>query len=157
MPGNPWARAAVGGAIAFVIASLVSNGLFFGLAAPVLFDPAVQSAKLLDVLFEASPRPLMFTNGPLYLLIAAGIGVLHGLVFAYIEPVLPRGRIPRGAAYAVVLWVLMALYFEFHAPFNMFREPVALLALELALWAVVVLVEGLLLSWLYGPGRDRVP
>jgi hypothetical protein len=102
------------------------------------------------VLFEMEPLPLMFTNGPLYMAIAAGIGAVHGLVFLWIEPALPRGIVRRGASFAVILWALMALYFEFHTPFNMFGEPPVLVAVELAFWIVVTLVQGLVLSAIYG-------
>lgn len=52
-------------------------------------------------------------------------------------------------------WALMALYFEFHTPFNMFREPLMLVGLELVFWIAVVLVEGLVLSFLYGKSRKN--
>jgi hypothetical protein len=124
--------------------------MFFQLGAPLLFNRSNQSAKLLAVFFEMEPLPLMFTNGPLYLAIAAVIGLVHGAVFALVEPALPAGRIKKGLAFGGVVWGLMALYFEFHVPFNMFGEPVALVAFELLFWIVVAAVEGLVLSWGYG-------
>lgn len=147
-------RGGIAGAVAFVVANIVSNLLFFRLGKPVLFNPDVQGEKVMAVLFEMEPLPLMFTNGPLYMAIAAVIGIAHGLVFAYIEPILPTGTVKRGAAFAAILWVLMALYFEFHTPFNMFHEPVPLVLLELLFWVIVLLVEGLLISWIYGKSRS---
>jgi hypothetical protein len=149
-------RAASAGLVAFTAANVVSNLLFFQLGAPILFDPAHQSAKLLDVLFEMDPKPLMFENGPLYMAIGAGVGVVHGLVFMLLEPALGENRLQRGLWFGVVIWAMMALYFEFHAPFNMFREPPALVALELAFWVPVALVEGLVLSFIYGESRDEL-
>ena len=146
-------RAAVAGLIAFLVASVLSNILFFQIAAPLLFDPELQSAKLLSVLFEMEPRPLMFENGPLYLLIAAIIGMVHGLVFMMLEPALGQSRLKRGLGFAFLIWALMALYFEFHVPFNMFREPIALVGLELLIWVFVALAEGLVLSFIYGESR----
>jgi hypothetical protein len=146
-------RAALSGAAAFALASIVSNVLFFELGRPWLFETGAQSDKLIAVLFEMEPLPLMFTNGPLYLALVAGIGAVHGLIFSWIEPVLPRGRILRGLSFGAILWATMALYFEFHAPFNMFGEPVALVALELVLWVGVLAVHGMALSALYGPSR----
>jgi hypothetical protein len=84
-------RAAVGGAVAIVLANIVSNILFFQLGKPILFENDLQSDKVIAVLFEMEPLPLMFTNGPLYMSIAAVIGLVHGLVFHWIEPALPRG------------------------------------------------------------------
>jgi len=133
-----------------LVANVVSNVLFFQLGAPLLFDNPAQSEKLLAVLFELELRPLMFTNGLLYMAIVVVIGFLHGVVFALVEPSLPRGRTLKGLAFGGILWALMALYFEFHAPFNMFGEPVKLVALELLFWVAVVGVEGLILAWGYG-------
>ncbi|NEO26351.1 MAG: hypothetical protein F6K03_05490 [Kamptonema sp. SIO4C4] len=146
-------RGGIAGAIAFVVANLVSTLLFFQIGKPVLFDPEVQSEKVMAVLFEMEPLPLMFTNGLLYIAIAAVIGIVHGVVFTYIEPCLPKKRIKRGATFAVILWALMALYFEFHTPFNMFHEPVSLVLLELFFWIIVLMVEGVLISLLYGQSR----
>jgi len=139
-----------------VAASGVSNILFFQIGRPILFENEAQSAKLIAVLCEMEPLPLMFTNGPLYIAIAAAIGAVHGLVFLWIEPTLPRGIAARGAAFALILWALTALYFEFHAPFNMFGEPPVLVAVELGFWIVVTLVQGLVLSAVYGKGRHEL-
>jgi hypothetical protein len=92
----------------------------------------------------------MLTNGPLYLAIAAAIGLVHGAVFVLVEPALPATRVKKGLAFGGIVWALMALYFEFHVPFNMFGEPIALVAIELLFWIVVAAVEGLVLSWGYG-------
>lgn len=146
-------RGALGGAVAFGLANIVSNILFFQLGESILFQNEIQSDKIKDVLFEMEPLPLMFTNGPLYMAIAVVIGVVHGLVFMWIEPSLPRSGLLRGAAFGVVLWALMALYFEFHAPFNMFGEPLVLVGVELVFWMIVLLVEGIVLSLIYGPSR----
>lgn len=145
--------APIAGLVAFTLANIVSNLLFFQLGAPILFDPEIQSAKIIDALFEMEPRPLMFENGPLYMAYGLGVGAVHGLVFMMIEPALGQTRLQRGLRFAVVLWALMALYFEFHTPFNMFREPLMLVGLELVFWVFVVLVEGLALSFIYGRSR----
>lgn len=151
---NP-SRAALAGLVAFVLANVLSNILFFQLGPPILFDPETQSPKVIAVLFEMEPRPLMFTNGLLYMAIAAVIGLVHGLIFDYLAPALGNSRLTRGLGFAVVVWALMVLYFEFHTPFNMFREPAGLVAVELAFWVVVALVEGLALSFIYGK-RDEL-
>jgi hypothetical protein len=145
-----WIRGILVGSGAFVAANVVSNVLFFQLGASLLFNPSTQSEKLLSVLFELEPLPLMFTNGPLYLAITAIIGLLHGAVFVLVEPALPTGRIKKGLAFGGIVWGLMALYFEFHVPFNMFGEPIGLVALELLFWVPVAAVEGLVLAWGYG-------
>lgn len=146
---NTYLAGGVAGGLAFAAAMIVSNVLFFQLGSTVLFDPSLQSTKVISVLFEQEPLPLMFTNGPLYMLLGTLIGVVHGLVFVYLLPAFPQSVFKRGLAYSGILWLLMVLYFEFHTPFNMFGEPIQLVALELVLWVPVVLIEGVLLSTVY--------
>jgi len=146
-------RGALGGAAGFVIAMLLANAIFFQLGQPVLFENSLQSDKLLAALFEDEPLPLMFEDGLAFLAFGAVVGVVHGLVFFWIEPGLPRTRFWRGASFAVILWALMALFFEFHAPFNILREPLELALVKLAFWAPVLLVEGLVISFVYGPSQ----
>ena len=146
-------RAFGSGIVAFLVANIASNILFFQVGHGILFENETQSAKVMAVLFEMEPLPLMFTNGLLYMAIAGVIGGLHGLVFAWIEPALPGDPLRRGLAYAAMLWALMAVYFEFHAPFNMFGEPPTLVAVELAFWVIVLVIEGVILSMLYGASR----
>lgn len=148
--------APIAGLVSFTLANILSNLLFFQLGGPILFDPEIQSAKVIDVLFEMEPRPLMFENGLLYMAYGLGVGAIHGLVFMMIEPALGQTRLQRGLRFAVVLWALMALYFEFHTPFNMFREPLMLVGLELFFWIFVVLAEGLVLSFIYGRSRHEL-
>lgn len=147
-----WIRAGLAGAVAFTLANIVSNVLFFRIGHALLFDNPAQSEKVTAVLFEIEPLPLMFTDGLHYMAVAAAIGAVHGLVFVWLAPVLGRGRAGRGLGFAVLAWAMMALYFEFHTPFNMFGEPPALVALELGFWAIVLVVHGLALSYL--AGRD---
>lgn len=146
-----WIRAGLAGAAAFTLANIVSNALFFQLGRGMLFENPMQSDKIIAVMFEMEPLPLMFTNGPLYLAIAAALGVVHGLIFLWLVPVLGQSRFARGLGFAVVIWALMALHFEFHTPFNMFGEPIALVAVELGFWAIVLLVHGMALPFLAGP------
>ena len=142
-------KGALAGVVAFVLAMIASNIIFFQIGAPLLFDPSLQSEKVISVLFEQTPLPLMFTNGILYMLLGSVIGALHGLVFVFLLPALPTSTLKRGIAFAAILWILMALYFEFHVPFNMFGEPVWLVVVELLFWVPVLFVEGLTLSFLH--------
>jgi hypothetical protein len=52
-------RGGISGAIAFVIANIVSNLLFFQIGKPVLFNPDLQSEKLIAILFEIKPLPFV--------------------------------------------------------------------------------------------------
>lgn len=147
---RPWLRAAVGGAAGAVAAFALAFLLFFRLAGPLLFDPVLQSPKLLAVWQELEPLPLVLADPGLFTVGVALLGAVHGLVFRGIVRGLPADPLRRGLAFGLVLWALMALFFEFFAPLNLFGEPLALVALELALWLPVLLVEGLVLSLVYG-------
>jgi hypothetical protein len=120
-------------------------------AQAILLDPALQSAKFLAVVVDLPP-PARAT-GAEWMLPAAFlvIGALQALVFAFIAPALPRARVKRGLAFAAIAWALCFPWFEFYLPWNVMREPGALVALELALWAGVMIVVGLAISFTAGP------
>ncbi|MFC7130234.1 hypothetical protein [Haloferax chudinovii] len=146
---NKWVTAGVAGSIGIFFANLTSQVLFFRVGNDVLFQSEQQSDKLIAVMTQMEPLPVMETDPGLYMFISLLIGALHGGVFAYIRDSLPENTIKSGLAYGGILWALMALYFEFHAPFNMFGEPLPLLGLELFFWVIVVSVEGVVISTLY--------
>jgi hypothetical protein len=146
---NRWVAAGIAGGIGIFVANLVSQILFFQIGGELLFQSDQQSDKLITVMTQMEPLPVMETDPAVYMTISVFIGALHGGVFAYIRDSLPEHTIKSGLAYGGILWVLMALYFEFHAPFNMFGEPLPLLGLELCFWVIVVSVEGVLISTLY--------
>ncbi|ELZ88508.1 transmembrane protein [Haloferax elongans ATCC BAA-1513] len=146
---NRWVTAGIAGSIGITAANLVSQALFFQLGNEILFHSEQQSDKLIAVMTQMEPLPVMETNPGVYMTISLFIGAFHGGIFAYIRDSLPENTIKSGLAYGGILWVLMALYFEFHAPFNMFGEPLPLLGLELVFWVIVVSVEGVIISTLY--------
>jgi len=154
MRDNKWVTAGIAGGIGITLSNLVSQVLFFQLGNEILFQSDLQSDKLIAVMTQLEPLPVMDTDPGLYLFISVFIGALHGMIFAYIRDSLPKNTIKSGLAYGGILWVLMALYFEFHVPFNMFGEPLALVGLELFFWVIVVSVEGVIISTLYDRFRD---
>ena len=144
-----WIRAAVAGAVGILAGLLVALPLFL-LVEPVLFDPTIQSAKLIAVMQTLQPLPLSTTNPALFFAGLAVVGAVHGVVFALIVKGLPEPRLRRGFAYGVVLWALVSVFFEFFTPFNLFGEPLALVFLQLAIWFIVFQVEGIVISLVYG-------
>jgi hypothetical protein len=146
---NRWITAGIAGGIGIFFSNLVSQVLFFQLGNELLFHSDQQSDKLIAVMTQMEPLPVMETDPGVYMTISVFIGALHGGIFAYLRDSLPEHTIKSGLAYGGVLWVLMALYFEFHVPFNMFGEPLPLLGLELFFWVIVVSVEGVIISTLY--------
>ena len=142
-------KAALAGMTGIFFANIVSGFLFFGIGRSILFDPAHQSQKVIAVMNTMEPLPLMRTDIGLYMFLALFIGIIHGIVFLYIRDSLPDNILRAGLSYGAILWGLMALYFEFQAPFNMLREPVPLLALELFFWIIVAGVEGIIISYTF--------
>ncbi len=145
-----WVRGFVGGAVGGVVGFLLGFVLFFVLATGILLNPDIQSAKLIDVWQELEPIPLAITNPALFTIGIALIGGVHGLVFAGIVRGLPKDVLKRGLVFGAILWAVAALFFEYFTPFNMFGEPLPLVAFQLVLWVPVYLVEGTLISVIYG-------
>ncbi len=121
--------------------------LLFMPAQAILADPSLQSEKFLSVFFELEPPP--HTAQRPWLLTAAFFvfGTIHVLVYQIVAPSLPSGRIIRGLQFGAISWSLCFPWFEFYLPWNVMREPMPLVALELVLWAGVMALEGLVISF----------
>jgi hypothetical protein len=144
-----WGRALAAG-LAGAVAFFAGLLLFFGPAQGILTDPELQGAKMLRVFFEIEPLPRPFVH-PVMLAGLVTFGLIHALVFAVIQPSLPGRGWRKGLSFGVVLWLLMVLWFEFFMVWNVLGEPLPLVALELALWLGVNLVEGVAIAAVYRP------
>jgi len=132
-----------GGAVfaftAFITFVLIGSGL--DQRSGPLFDPARQSAKFLAVWTRIQPLPLFVTKPHLMLLGYVLFGVGHSFLFRSVAGQWPAGRLHRTCRLAFVTWGLSYLFFEFLGPFNLLGEPLPLVAMELAFWAVAALAE----------------
>lgn len=67
-----------------------------------------------------------------------------------IDPPMPRMyEAPwwrRGLRFGLLSWILMVPWFEFYLPWNVLREPAALVALEMLCWAGVLLLVGITIA-----------
>jgi len=133
--------AGVAGAIAWFVGML----LFFGPAQIILTDPRLQSAKFLGV-FTAEPEPR--TNAAPWVLVVGLliIAVLWACVYVWLSASWFGAWWKRGLKFGVVSWTLMVPWFEFYLPWNVMREPAALVALEMVCWAAVLLLVGLTIA-----------
>jgi hypothetical protein len=52
----------------------------------------------------------------------------------------------RGLRFAALAWALMVPWFEFYLPWNVLREPPALVMLEMVCWAGVMTLVGLTIA-----------
>jgi hypothetical protein len=134
----------VAGGIAWTAGMLI----FFGPAQAILADPERQSEKFLAVMADPVHPPRMVES---FWIVPAGLMVL-GFVYAIIFTVIERG-IPgksttaRGLAFGAIVWALAFTWFEFYLPWNVMREPAALVALELLCWLGTMAFVGLAISW----------
>jgi hypothetical protein len=138
-------------ATTFITFVLIGSGLDHG-GGP-LFDPAVQSAKVIAVWTRLEPLPRFVTQPPLMLGGYLLFGVGHAFLFRSVAEAWPRRVGARTWRLAAITWTFSYLFFEFFGPFNLLGEPPALVVLELAFWAAAATVESLLLVFLLERGR----
>lgn len=120
----------------------------------VLLDPSIQSRKLIAVWTQIEPLPLVVSNpGP----IVGGLlvfGLIHAFFYRWLSPTWPLGIVARALRFALVVFVLSYVFWEFFTPFNQFGEPLPLILLELGFWAFIALAEGFavasVMEWRHG-------
>ena len=139
-----WARGAIAGLLGGV-AWVVGLMLFFGPAQVILGDASLQSAKFLAV-FTSEPLPRVATAPWLMLVGVLAIGIVWGLVYVSLAAAWSGAWWRRGLRFGVVGWALMVPWFEFYLPWNAMGEPIALVALEGACWAAVLLLVGVTIA-----------
>lgn len=136
--------------IAGGLAWLLGLTVFFGPAQAILADPALQSAKFLRVFTEIEPLPRVATNPWVLPLALTIIGVIHASVFAALRQGLPGRGWRKGSTFGLAVWALMVPWFEFYLPWNVMHEPLALVLLEAALWALVLQLVGIAIALVHG-------
>jgi hypothetical protein len=130
-------RAAAAG-LAGGVAWFLGLAAVFGPAQAILADPALQSAKMLAAFAPGEGGPRHDASPAILIVGILGIGVLWGLVFGGVASTWKGPWWRRGLLFGLVGFVLMVPWFEFYLPWNVLREPAALVALELACWALVL-------------------
>jgi len=141
------ARRVVAGLVGGLLATGVGYALFdWSPLSRVIMDPQLQSPKLLKVWREIQPLPLLITNPALLIGLYAVLGVAHSLVYRAISGSLGKGMVRKGVSFGLIIWIFQYVFFEYFTPFNLFGEPAALVVLELGIWLIVALVEGLAIA-----------
>ena len=114
----------------------------------ILMDPSLQSRKLIAVWAEMEPLPLV-VDRPLPIIMGIiAFGVIHAYLYRWISPSWPPGAVRRGLFFSLLVFLMTFLFWEFFTPFNLFGEPLPLIALELFFWALVALADGLSIAWI---------
>ncbi len=148
--------AGVAGGIAFAAGTI---GTFVLLGSGLdhrglLFDPQLQSAKLIAVWTEMRPLPLFVTAPHLILGAYLLLGVGHALLYRSVAPAWPAAKLSRTWRLGLVIWAFSFVVFEFLGPFNLLGEPLALVAVELVFWAVAAAIEAVVIVVLLGATNE---
>lgn len=130
------------GGVATNVAMLVTFRLL-GFKSGLLLDPRWQSPKLIAVWTQLEPLPRV-VNAPLPMILGLfAFSLFHAWLYAKLSRSWPPGLWPRTWRLAGLVFVLSYVFFEFFTPFNMFWEPLPLVAVELVFWAVVAAAEAM--------------
>jgi hypothetical protein len=140
--------AGVAGGMAMNVAMFLTFRLIgFGVNADgFLLDPSIQSQKLIAVWTTIKPLPLVTTRPAPIIIGLVFFGVVHAYLYRWISPSWPKGMVRRGLSFALLVFLLTFLFWEFFTPFNQFGEPLRLIAVELCFWAVIALADGFAIS-----------
>jgi len=107
----------------------------------ILITSPLQSRKLVAVWTEIEPLPLIVTN-PLPMIIGLTLfGVGHAVIYKWLAPSWPGGIVARALRLAALVFFMAFAFWEFFTPFNLFGEPLPLLALETLFWCIIALSE----------------
>lgn len=152
LPSRTWIRGLLAGA-AGGIAWFAGIMVVFGIVQGILTDPTLQSAKFIAAFAEPPlPRQAEWPGLlPIGLLV---IGALVGLAYHLLAAGGAGSRWRRGSRFGFAAWLIAMPWFEFYLPFNVMREPPALVALELVCWFVVFQAVGVTIALVYH-GRSR--
>ena len=115
-------------------------------------EPIPPANPFWDQLFVFSGRKFAVLG----LLLVWAFGVV--LIYATVYESLPGEGWRKGLSFAAIMWAMAALFFEAFTPFNMFGEPFGLVLYELALWALGLAVWGILIAVFFRPPQpDSAP
>ncbi|MCG8344848.1 MAG: hypothetical protein MI685_06770 [Chlorobiales bacterium] len=112
----------------------------------ILLKSPLQSHKLIAVWTEIEPIPLV-VNTPAPILTGIVLfGIIHAYIFRWIASAWPPGTVGRGVRFSVLVFAMTFLFWEFFTPFNMFGEPLQLIALELVFWTCIAFADGMTIA-----------
>ena len=112
----------------------------------ILLTSPHQSRKLIAVWTEMEPIPLV-VNTPAPIITGVILyGIMHAYIYRWVAPAWPAGILKRGLRFSILVFVMAFLFWEFFTPFNMFGEPLHLIALELVFWACIAFADGMTIA-----------
>ena len=151
--------AGVAGGVALNLAMLLTFRLIgFGRNGDgFLITSPHQSKKLVAVWTQMEPLPLVIVDpAPIIVgLLLFGIG--HAFVYRWLSDAWPPSLNARALRFAGLLFFMTFVYWEFFTPFNLFGEPLRLIAIELLFWAAIALAEAFAIASVIEWRRPRQP
>lgn len=138
---NHYRRVVLAGLLSGIVFSGLSFLTFFGLGVitGVLFNPDIQSEKVIAVVQKLEPLPLM-QRAP-YVIFAGWTLLLVGYayLFHHMRVLWPQNYWSCLGRLAAMIWFFSLLFFQFQGPLNLLGEPLFPFILELAFWAICAL------------------
>lgn len=105
-----------------------------------------QSTKLIEVWKQIEPIPTLVSLLPALIIPP----IIYCIIFILSFYALPgKTGVKKGFLFGVMLWSLIALFFELFAPFGLFGEPLRLLLYELMLWFIGLTTVGTVMGMIY--------
>ncbi|MEW5826324.1 MAG: hypothetical protein AB1778_05780 [Candidatus Bipolaricaulota bacterium] len=139
-------------AVMFITFQMLGFGIDGG---GILMNPAIQSDKVIQVWDVLEPLPLVVTR-PVPILVGIFLfGIAHAYFYRSFRLAWRAGVAWRGLALASLVFVMTFLFWEFFTPFNLFGEPLPLIALELAFWTLIALADGFAIAAVMERGLSR--
>ncbi len=140
--------AGIAGGLALNIAMLLTFRLLgFGWQGNgILLNPSIQSPKLIAVWTQLQPIPLVISKPFIIFTGLVIFSIGHAAVYHWLSPSWQEGIKARALRFAMLLFFLSFLFWEFLTPFNMLGEPLVLIPLELVFWTAMALAESLTIA-----------
>ena len=136
-----------GGVVMNLFMLLTFRFLGFGVRGDgILLKPSYQSKKLIAVWTQLEPLPLIVNQPAPILLGIVAFGIVHAYLYRWLSSAWPAGVVKRGLSFALLVFLMTFLFWEFFTPFNLFGEPMGLIAIELFFWAIIALADGFVIS-----------
>lgn len=130
---------------------------------------AGQSPKVLAVFFTQEPLPALtpvwddafdYSNAARKLAVQGWLFIwMLGVaaIFAVIRKSLPGQGWQKGLWFGTGVWLILWLFFEAYAPFNLLGEPFRLVLVELIMELIATLLMGVTVAFIYSPDKERDP
>ena len=134
--------------VAMILNMLLIFGLFMNpISQRVIFSGANgQSLKLVAVWKHIEPIPSLASLAPALLVTP----IIYSTMFALLYHAIPgKSGIRKGFLFGVILWSLIAVFFELFTPYGLFGEPLQFLLYELTLWFIGLTTVGTVIGMIY--------